>query len=245
MAKNVIIDSLLEPLDGTKTAKVDINAGTGNLTIDPLTGDAQVLASGTLQYFEDQGLPTRTLDSSNGQTTLTLRRKDTGRSWFRLPWEACLGELEWQIHLNPRVSSDIVAHSDGGNVKLELGGIAATHVAADTGGGNLDVVLPDTVANLNATASTGGGNVTIEIGSGTTGNNTVDASSGAGNVVVRVPRGIAARVHARTGLGKTIVDSRFSKIDSNTYQSPDYDGAANKVVITAHSGAGNVSIDTK
>ena len=245
MDKNILIDNLLEPLDGSKTAKVDINTGTGNLTIDPLTGDAQVLASGTLQYFEDQGLPTRTLDSSNGQTTLTLRRKDTGRSWFHLPWEACIGELEWQIHLNPEVSSDIIAHSDGGNVKLDLAEIAATHVAADTGGGNLDVVLPDNVANLNATASTGGGNVTIEIGSGTTGSNTVDASSGAGNVIVRVPRDIAAKVHARTGFGRATVDPRFSKIDSNTYQSPDYDVAANKVEITAHSGAGNVSIDTK
>ena len=102
MDKNVLIDSLLEPLDGTKTAKVDINTGTGNLTIDPLTGDAQVLASGTLQYFEDQGLPTRTLDSSNGQTTLTLRGRDTGQSWFRLPWRACKGKLEWQIHSIPR-----------------------------------------------------------------------------------------------------------------------------------------------
>jgi DUF4097 and DUF4098 domain-containing protein YvlB len=245
MDKNVLIDSLLEPLDGTKTAKVDINTGTGNLTIDPLTGDAQVLASGMLQYFEDQGLPTRTLDSSNGQTILTLRRRDTRQSRFRLPWEACLGELEWQIHLNPTVSSDIIAHSDGGNVKMDLAGIAATHVAADTGGGNLDVVLPDNVANLNATASTGGGNVTIAIGSGTTGSSTVDANSGAGNVIVHVPRGIAARVHARTGLGRAIVDPWFSKIDSNTYQSPDYEGAANKVEITAHSGAGNVSIDTK
>jgi DUF4097 and DUF4098 domain-containing protein YvlB len=245
MDKNVLIDSLLEPLDGTKTAKVDINTGTGNLTIDPLTGDAQVLASGTLQYFEDQGLPTRTLDSSNGQTTLTLRGRDTGQSWFRLPWQACKGKLEWQIHLNPTISSDIIAHSDGGNVKLDLAEIAATHVAADTGGGNLDVVLPDNAANLNATASTGGGNVTIEIGSRTTGSNTVDASSGAGNVVVHVPRGIAARVQARTGLGKAIVDPRFSKIDSNVYQSSDYDSAANKVEITAHSGAGNVSIDTK
>jgi hypothetical protein len=245
MDKNVLIDSLLEPLDGTKTAKVDINSGTGNLTIDPLTGDAQVLASGTLQYFEDQGLPTRTLDSSNGQTTLTLRRRETRRTWFHLPWEACIGELEWQIHLNPIVSSDIIAHSDGGNVKLDLAGIAATHVAADTGGGNVEVVLPDNVANLSATARTGGGNVTVEIGSGTTGNNTVDANSGAGNVVVHVPRGIAARVHARSGLGMATVDPRFIKIDSNTYQSPDYDGAASKVEITAHSGAGNVSIDTK
>jgi len=41
------------------------------------------------------------------------------------------------------------------------------------------------------------------------------------------------------------MDSRFNKIDSNTYQSPDYDGAANKVEITVNSGAGNVEVNTK
>ena len=73
MAKNVLTEQLSEPLNGATTARVDINAGDGNLTTGRLTGDGQVLASGTLQYFENQGLPTRTLVSSNGQATLTLR----------------------------------------------------------------------------------------------------------------------------------------------------------------------------
>jgi predicted membrane protein len=107
------------------------------------------------------------------------------------------------------------------------------------------VVLPDNAANLSVTAKTGAGNVTVEIGSGITGSNTVNANSGAGNVVVRVPSGIAARIHATSGLGKATVDSRFSKIDGNTYQSPDYDGAADKVEITVNSGAGNVNVNTK
>ena len=58
---------------------------------------------------------------------------------------------------------------------------------------------------------------------GTTGSNTITATSGAGNVVVSVPSGIAARIHASTGMGKVIVASRFSQIDKNTYLSPDYD----------------------
>ena len=143
-----------------------------------------------------------------------------GQPWFRFPWAACNGATEWQIHLNPTVSSDITAHSDGGNVKLDLAGMAITRVSADTGGGNMEVVLPDNAADLSVTAK-----------------------SGAGNVVVHLPSGIAARIHATSGLGKVIVDSWFSKIDKNTYQSPDYDGAANKVEITASSGAGNVSVN--
>ena len=40
-------------------------------------------------------------------------------------------------------------------------------------------------------------------------------------------------------------EPRFSKIDGNAHQSPDYDSAANKVEITANSGAGNVEVNTK
>jgi predicted membrane protein len=109
----------------------------------------------------------------------------------------------------------------------------------------MDVVLPDNAANLSATAKTGAGNVTVEVGSGIEGSNTVEANSGAGNVVVRVPSGIAAKVHATSGLGKVIMDPRFVKMDGNTYQSHDYDGAADRIEVTVHSGAGNVSVDAK
>jgi len=245
MAKNVLTHNLSEPLNGTKTTTVNIETDSGNLTLDTLTGGEQLLASGTLQYFEKQGPPTRTLNSSNGQATLTLRGGGSGRSWFRFPWAACKGAYEWQIHLNPTVSFDITAHSGGGNVKLDLARMTVTHLSADTGGGNMEVVLPDNAANLSVTAKTGGGNITVEMGNGTTGSSTIDANSGAGSVVVHVPSDIAAKVHASSGLGKVIVDSRFSKIDDTTYQSADYNTAANTVEIMAHSGAGNVSVDSK
>jgi hypothetical protein len=243
MAKNVLTDTLSAPLNGATTAKLDINAGDGNLKIDRLAGEEQLLASGTLEYIEKQGRPTRTLVSSNGQATLTLKGGSGRQPWIRLPWAACNGATEWQIHLNPGVSADITAHSDGGNVKLDLMGMAVTRVFADTGGGNMDVVLPDNAADLGVTAKTGAGNVAVEIGSGITGCHIVDASSGAGNVVVRIPSSIAARIHATTGLGKVIVDSRFSKTSDNTYESSDFDGAANRAEITVKSGAGNVIVN--
>jgi hypothetical protein len=246
MAKNVLTDNFSEPLDGATTAKVDINVGDGNLTIDRLTGGEPVLAGGRLQYLEDQGLPTRSVNTSNGQITLTLRAGgSTKQPWFRFPWSACNGATEWQIHLNPSVPSDITAHSDGGNVVLNLAGMAVTRVSAETGGGNMDVVLPDNAANLGVTAKAGAGNVTVELGSGITGSAVVNAGSGAGNVAVHIPSGVAARIHATSGLGKAIVDPRFGKIDRATYQSPDFDSAADKVEITVHSGAGNVSVNTK
>lgn len=245
MAKKVLTQNLSEPLAGARTAKVNIDVADGNLTIDKLTSGEQMLATGTLQYVEGQQLPKRSVNTVNGQAALTLKAKSTGRPWFHLPWSACNGATEWQIHLNPNVQSDITAYSGGGNVKLDLAGMAVTRVSADTGGGNMDVVLPDNVANLSLTSKSGAGNVTVEVGKNTTGSNTISANSGAGNVEVRVPNGMAARIHASTGLGKAIVDSRFKKMDGSLYQSPDYDHASDKVEITVKSGAGNVSVNTK
>ena len=65
----------------------------------------------------------------------------------------------------------------------------------------------------------------------------MDASSGAGKVVVLVPRGLAARVHAKTGVGKVMVEPVFAQIDDHTYQSSDYDTAADRVKLTLSSGA--------
>jgi hypothetical protein len=243
--RDVLTDNLSEPLNGVTTAKFDIDVGDGNLTIDWLTGGEQLLAGGTLQYLESQGQPTRTMISFLDEATLTLQGGDAGQSWFRLPWAACNGATEWHIHLNPTVSSDITAHSDGGNIKLDLAGMVVTRVSADTGGGNIDVVLPDNAADLSVTTKTGAGDVTVEIGSGITGSNIVNANSGAGDVVVRIPNGVAARIHATTGLGKVTVDPQFSKIADNTYQSPDFDSAVNRIEITVNSDAGNVSVNSK
>jgi hypothetical protein len=244
-SSKVLAEPLSEPLNGASTATATIDAGDGNLTIDRLAGGDDLLASGTLEYVEKQGLPTHSVNTRDGQAWLTLRGGSGGQRWFRFPWSACNGATTWQVHLNPGVRFDITAHSSGGNVKLDLAGLTVAHVAADTGGGNMEVVLPEHAADLDVTARTGAGNVTVEIGSDTTGSSVVEAGSGAGNVEVRIPAGIAARIHARSGMGKAIVDARFAQVDKTTYQSPGYESAANKVDVTLDSGAGNVIVAAK
>ena len=222
MNGNLLTYTLVEPLDGMTTAMVSVNPGDGNLEIDTLTGGEQILAGGTLQYFEKQGPPNRSMVIMNGQANLTLEPGSGKQSWFRLPWAACNGATVWQIHLNPDVLSDITAHSDGGNIKLNLAGTSITRLLADTGGGNIEVILPDNTASLTVTVKTGAGNVTVEL-----------------------PGGVAARVQVATGLGKAILDPRLSQIDKNTYQTPDFDDAIVKVEIIASSGAGNVIVNSR
>jgi hypothetical protein len=212
---------LSEPLDGTTTATIEIHSDSGNLTIDKLAGGDPLLASGSLQYDDNQQPPTPSLNTRNGQATLSVDGRPSRRPWLHLPWAACNAATDWRIHINPAVPSAITARSGGGNVKVDLSGMSVTGVTAETGGGNVDVVLPDSVSGIS-----------------------VQAATGAGNVSVHVPDGIALRVHASSGLGKVSMDPRLSHLDRNTYESPDYEHAARKVEITVKSGAGNVSVET-
>jgi hypothetical protein len=221
-SKDLPIDELSIPLNGATMARIEINPGDGNLSIDSLISSGELLASGALQYFEKKGLPTRDLTTHKGELTFTLRGGGMARPWFRVPWAGCNGGLDWQIHLNPATLIDLTVQTGGGNVVLDLAGMSVSRVLADTGGGNVRIVIPDTADDLSLTAKTG-----------------------AGVVEVSVPMGIAARIQATTGLGKVTVDPRFIQIDKFTYQSADFELAAHKAEIMVSSGAGVVNITSR
>lgn len=220
MKKNVLTQNLSEPLDFITSAIVEIDPGDGNLIVDGSISNESELASGTLQYLEKNGLPTWSVNMSDKPAIFTIKAAIRNQFWMRMPWAGCNSATEWNIHLNRAVPSGIKAHSNGGNIKLDLTGMPVSHVSAVTGGGNVEVTLPDPEAAIRLTAK-----------------------SGAGNVIVKVPAGIAAKIQATTGLGKLILSPRFSKIENNSYQSADYDRSDKKVEMTISSGAGNVVVE--
>jgi hypothetical protein len=218
MANKVLTYHFSQPLSGATSSVVNINNGDGNLTIDGQTGSESVLANGTLEYLEKQGPPNCSV-SCGEKTCLTLKAGKGEQPWIRFPWSACNGATSWQVHLNPTVQVEMTAYTSGGNVLLDLAGMKVTRVSAETGGGNMEVILPEDITRLS-----------------------LAAKSGAGNVVVHIPTGMAARIQANSGLGQVIVASPYPSVDKNTFQSPDYPQAARRVEIIVSSGAGNVSI---
>ncbi len=218
MAKQIFTYRLSEPLEGVKSAVVDINTFDGNLKIDPASG-GQELVSGDLQYLDPQYPPTRSFNLEGSRASLTIQSSKKPQPWLRLPWATCNGATEWQVHLHPALPIELKAHSGGGNVRLDLTGMVVTQLTADTGGGNMEVTLPST-PDLK-----------------------VAVKSGAGNVTIHLPHGTAARIKATTGLGKVMIAPRFAQVEKEVYQSPDFDTAVEKVEILASSGAGNVSIE--
>ncbi len=55
----VLTQDLVESQGDATAARFDINTGTGSLMIDRLAASEQLLASGTIQYLEHQGRPSR------------------------------------------------------------------------------------------------------------------------------------------------------------------------------------------
>lgn len=238
-AGNLISKNLAEPLDGATSAMVTIDPGDGNLTLEKDASNEQMLASGTLQYYEKIGVPLSSRSISNSISNFTLNAKG-GQPWLKLPWSACNGGTDWLIRLNPAVLYDIAALTGGGNVKIDLTGLTVTHLAAETGGGNIEVFLPEKMTNLDVYAKTGAGKVTIIVGSTITGSNTINASSGAGEVNVFLPKAIAVRVKVLQG--NVNVDPELIKIENAIYETIEYPNAMDKLEITVGSGAGKVNI---
>ncbi len=239
----VITEDLSAPMGSVTSASINLNRYSGNMAISALNGSEPLLASGKLPYLDKQEL-TRSVDTSSAQAILALKTS-AKQAGLRLPWVGCSDDTEWLINLNPNLPSDLTAYSGGGVLKLNLAGMAITRLSAETGGGNVEAILPDNARNLSAAVKTGAGNITVEIGNGMAGSSAISASSGAGNVIVRVPGSLAALIHLTGGAGTAQIAPRFIKIDERTYQSPGYDQAGDRVEITASSGAGTLSVNTK
>ena len=72
---------------------------------------------------------------------------------------------------------------------------------------------------------------------------TAHFSGGATNLTLEVPNGVAAQIRTRGGLNTLSVDqSRFPAAGADTYRSPDYATAANKVDITVETGVSTIRV---
>jgi hypothetical protein len=241
----VAVQELAEPLNEAHTSSLDFDLAQGNLAIDRLTGGEPLLVGGTLEYYENGGMPARSLSSMGGQATLALSVGSDPSPRWRLPWEACNAENDWQLHLNPAVVYEIAARTGGGNLDLDLSGLRVTRLTAETGGGNAQIRLPNGAVNLSVAVKTGAGKIVVEVGAGTKGRNGLTVENGAGSVDIRVPAGLAVRLIATSGLGKVVADPSLVQTDEGTYQSGDYDVNENRITIHVSNGAGTVSVVTK
>ncbi|HEX7973993.1 MAG TPA: DUF5668 domain-containing protein [Anaerolineales bacterium] len=145
--------------------------------------------------------------------TGALTLSESGNNAF-IPNDA---DYTWDLGLNPQTPLDLQVNMGAGNLDLDLTGLKITALKVNLGIGEIKIVLP------------------------TTGSFSAEIKGAIGSLVVTLPQGLAAQIKSDSGLTTVQAPPGFSK-DGNTYTSPDYAGAANRVDLTVGQAIGSVVI---
>ncbi len=208
-------------MNDVEWASVHVDMGVGNLTLGSVLGEADLLATGNLGYYENRGAPD--IDVTEHGSAAEVEISEPSGGWnFVSNWFNGGRSPGWEINLNERVPVGLEVDAGTGNMTLDLEKLQLRSLTVDSGTGNASITLPATA------------NGTI-----------VEIDGGTGNLELFVPEGLEARIEVDSGIGNTTVDPRFSSQGEDTYESSDYDTATNKVTIKIDHGVGNLNIRSK
>jgi len=219
-ARALSIEEISQPLEGAKRADVEIRAGACDLRLSPLPIEQD---SGMYRLIEGQvALPGRARvrqDARRVGDTLYYALQGEGvASW--LPWrsqESSWRDLNWDLQLNREVPMKLQLNTGIGRAVVDLGRMNITSLRAEAGVGEMTLTLPRQ-GNLDAHIETGVGRVTLI-----------------------VPQGMAARITVHRGLGDVSVKGDYVR-EGDTYTSPGYNMAANRIELAVQCGIGELTI---
>ena len=165
------------------------------------------------EYYGDDRTPIDVSYEQNGDTgVLHLTQKPDEFNNFSVKG----GEIT--LGLTDAVPMNLSVNAGVGNATFDLTGIDLDSLDLNAGVGNVTVTLPNS-GNYNAK---------------------IDA--GVGNVTLHIPDGVEARIHYDRGISDLNIDSRFHKVDDETWETSGYGSAENQVDIDINAGIGNVTI---
>jgi hypothetical protein len=202
------------PLEGAGRARVRIQHGAGRLDVDSSAGSGE-LVSGTF----GGGLEHR-LRQEGDLLDVEMRTPPGHFPFFMMPWSwGRGGPLDWSFGLNGEVPLSLDLQTGASDARLDLSDLRVTDLRLQTGASATRLTLP---ANAGQTRA--------------------EIHSGAASVSIRVPEGVAARIRIKSGMAGIAVDrDRFPR-SGDTYQSPDYETAPNRVDLYVETGVGSVDV---
>jgi hypothetical protein len=161
------------------------------------------------------GLDYRT--DRNGDT-LAVKMGVPGGNWFVGPWNWRSG-YEWDVQFNEQTPMRLRVDAGASRTELDLTDLLIAELSLHTGASDTRITLP---AHAGLT--------------------TAKIEAGAASVDIHVPGGVAARIRTESGLATIDIDpTRFPR-SGNTYQSPDYETAENKIEMKINTGVGAVHV---
>jgi hypothetical protein len=205
-------ETIDQPLDGAKSANIQVDFGTGSLKIGALS-DSAALIQGSASLSSGEQL-TRSFQLSGDTAFYKLGTRNVNAGPF-FPSSGANGS--WNLNVNRDIPTQLTVNGGVGNSELDLSQLRVTNLNARLGVGKATITMP------------AAGRVTANV------------NGGVGDVEVVIPVGTEARIQADAGLGGVNVPSSYQH-QGNVYTSPGYDAADNRVDLTVKGGVGRVSI---
>ena len=171
-----------------------------------------ILLDGTVELHRGEKLE-RDVELTAERAYVSLQ----SRADWPVPLFGLEGDRRWSLRLNRSIPVDLRVGAGVGDAHIDLRRIDVLGFAAKMGVGRMTVVLPES----------GVMEALID--------------GGVGDLVIEVPEGTAVRVQVSTGLGHTSVPLAYRQ-DGDTYVSPGYDSAANRVDLAVESGVGRILV---
>jgi hypothetical protein len=209
----IIHDTISQPVGEATRADVSMTLDLGRLRLGALDQQPGNLIAGDIAHREQRPV-VQTFAVSGDTATFTLRQQGgSATSMIKQGDDAVL----WDLRLNPATPIHLVIETGAGEGAIDLTELQITDLDFKTGVGTTTLTLPRA------------GQVRARV------------SSDVGNMTIRVPTGVAVRIEASAGLGDIDVSGNYRR-QGDSYVSPDFDSAANRIELHASSGIGSITI---
>jgi hypothetical protein len=205
-------ETISQPLQGARQANISIAFGMGSLRLGALP-DANSLIQGIATGDGGEQL-TQSFQVTGDTAYYQLGTRDGGQG---LPFPRGGSGRTWDLKVNSAVPTQLRVDGGVGNSDLDLSQLHITSLDARFGVGKSTITMPSS------------GHVQATI------------NGGVGDVDVAIPSGMEARIQANTGIGGVNIPSTYQRQD-NTYTSPGYETAQNRLDLTVKGGVGRITV---
>jgi hypothetical protein len=205
-------EQISQSLDGASAARLTIAPAVGSLRLTSMSSP-DGLVSGTVRRVGNETI-TSNYDVSGGTAVYTVR--GTGGVFLSIPAGGS-NQWNWDLALTPEVPIDLNSNLGAGEALIDLTGLDIQALNVNLGLGQTTVVLPDQ------------------------GQFEGKVDGAIGQTVIRIPQGMAVRIQADTGIANINVPSDFER-QNDTYTSPGFDGAQNRIELQVGQAIGNIEV---
>jgi uncharacterized membrane protein len=205
------------PLAGVSAATVTLKHGAGQLLVRRGSPDTSLL-EGTFGGGVE-AMTTRAADHLDLRLQIPQKR---GFMSFRYPWAwGPANALDWIVRLSPSIPVSLVIQSSGGQLELDLTGLAIRAIRIEASASSVRLVLPQAAGEV-----------------------PVSVTASVSSLAIRVPKGSPARIKSSRSLRNSDIDEvEFPPIqEDHEYASAAFASASDRFDISLDVGWGSAQV---